>query len=583
MDKRFFICSVAQPGEGYEAENFARCRKFSGHFMHDATVHKGSFQKVRPGDVAILKFQNRLVAYGEVVLVASDKSIHELGDWNYRIIVERWIWHNPNNFSAGIDKYGVSWHVEDGDQYAVIKQISTGYALERCGKINSRSALYQKLLNMVKMDKFVSLLEANKNIILHGAPGTGKTHLAKEIANAMDAEVEIVQFHPNYDYTDFVEGLRPVRDGVDGEIGFELRPGIFRKFCERALKNLIDSKKKIDELKNEHTIERLYATLIDLIRDGDVRTIKQRSNKELYVEVSSRDNILVRAIDGPAARQVSLDRIIRLAEVYKSPKALQKVTNKEIVGAIGGCNASAFWAVLNKLYKLKDEGKKASLLSTDMDLPVDSVTIKRKNFVLIIDEINRAEISKVFGELFFSIDPGYRGIEGKVLTQYSNLIEEPTPFDYVVNNGEKGWFFVPENVYIIGTMNDIDRSVDRMDFAMRRRFAFKEIDAASSGEMLDYPKAWGEFMPETDTVNLLKKKMHALNKALTGPEVGLSKEYMIGGAYFLKYSLYKDKDEEEAFSSLWEYHLAPLLAEYLRGMDDDGCKFNFLKSQYDAN
>ena len=100
--------------------------------------------------------------------------------------------------------------------------------------------------------------------------------------------------------------------------------------------------------------------------------------------------------------------------------------------------------------------------------------VSEKKFVFIIDEINRGEISKIFGELFFSIDPGYRGVKGKVQTQYQNLITEDDPF--------KDGFFIPENVYIIGTMNDIDRSVECMDFAMRRRFTFKEITAEESAK-----------------------------------------------------------------------------------------------------
>ena len=88
-----------------------------------------------------------------------------------------------------------------------------------------------------------------------------------------------------------------------------------------------------------------------------------------------------------------------------------------------------------------------------------------KKFIFVIDEINRGEISKIFGELFFSIDPGYRGEKGRIKTQYQNLVDDKDVF-------AKG-FYIPENVYIIGTMNDIDRSVESMDFAMRRRFAFE--------------------------------------------------------------------------------------------------------------
>ena len=98
---------------------------------------------------------------------------------------------------------------------------------------------------------------------------------------------------------------------------------------------------------------------------------------------------------------------------------------------------------------------------------------KIKKYVFVIDEINRGEISKIFGELFFSIDPSYRGISGAVKTQYSNM-----------ESGSER-FFIPDNVFIIGTMNDIDRSVDTFDFAMRRRFRFIEIKANENVEMLE--------------------------------------------------------------------------------------------------
>ena len=186
-------------------------------------------------------------------------------------------------------------------------------------------------------------------------------------------------------------------------------------------------------------------------------------------------------------------------------------------------------------------------------------------------------ISKIFGELFFSIDPGYRGIAGRVETQYQNLIEDGDAF--------KDGFYVPENVYIIGTMNDIDRSVESMDFAMRRRFAWKEITAKSRQSMLDEDDAWKPYgKPSPDIVAEMKVRMDNLNAAIVdqyGDEdlrnkdkIGLTKAYQIGAAYFLKYVLYNN------FEELWTNHLEGLLYEYLRGKPNINEKIERLHQAY---
>lgn len=162
-------------------------------------------------------------------------------------------------------------------------------------------------------------------------------------------------------------------------------------------------------------------------------------------------------------------------------------------------------------------------------------------FVFIIDEINRGEISKIFGELFFSIDPGYRGEKGKVQTQYQNLVEDGDVF--------KDGFFVPENVYIIGTMNDIDRSVESMDFAMRRRFAWHEVTAEESAKNMGLNEE-------------LTKRMTRLNEVISNTE-GLGSAYHVGGSFFLKV-----QNEEMTADSLWNLNLKSLMKEYLRGLPD---------------
>ncbi len=172
---------------------------------------------------------------------------------------------------------------------------------------------------------------------------------------------------------------------------------------------------------------------------------------------------------------------------------------------------------------------------------MDRVTAK--NYVFIIDEINRGEISKIFGELFFAIDPGYRGERGAVATQYSNLHVDPTRK-----------FYLPPNVYIIGTMNDIDRSVDSFDFAMRRRFRFIQLQASDQEGILDN-------LDDPTIRAEAHRRMLSLNRAIVQVE-DLNENYEIGPAYFLKLN-------SIGFNQLWTDYLAPLLLEYVQGMNNE--------------
>lgn len=343
---------------------------------------------------------------------------------NYKMSTVRiTLWDEINQIELETDK---SYDVENFDLFSdnppneYFKQFYDDYIIYIK---EVKSMVENKIVN-----EMTEKLLKSKNIILRGAPGTGKSYLAKQIASKIIGEsteeiesseqFEFVQFHPNYDYTDFVEGIRPIIN--NGDMGFKLKSGVFKTFCDNARKAQIN---------------------YDVIEDGE--------KYENYIENEN----------------------------------------------------------------------------------------KIKKYVFVIDEINRGEISKIFGELFFSIDPSYRGISGAVKTQYSNM-----------ESGSER-FFIPDNVFIIGTMNDIDRSVDTFDFAMRRRFRFIEIKANENVEMLEILE---------DKKEEAITRMVSLNNVISQVE-GLDSNYHIGAAYFLKLKYLN-------YEELWEDYLEPLLADYITGM-----------------
>ena len=359
-----------------------------------------------------------------------------------------------------------------------------------------------------KYQKYIDLLETNKNLILTGAPGTGKTFMAKAIAEEMGAEVGFVQFHPSYDYTDFVEGLRPINH--DNVVGFERKDGAFKEFCAEAL-NIRDTT-NFDEC-----IDKLFDSV----------------GEEIFL------------LETPTGKQFGLSRSARGNLRLHTGKELKEsgvITKKDLRAEYSGIPTFKWW-------KGYYQGI-ITYLTNNYNLINDSNIIEDNTpHVFIIDEINRGEISKIFGELFFSIDPGYRGKEGRVNTQYQNMIENDDVF--------KEGFFVPEIVYIIGTMNDIDRSVESMDFAMRRRFAWQEVTAEES--YVNMIENDAEFTGIKDEI---KARMFNLNNAIAKTE-GLNESYQIGAAYFRKYLDYQYEDNP--FECLWNNHLKGLLFEYLRG------------------
>lgn len=482
-------------------------------------------------DVKVSVFRN-ILKIGDIVVVRNGKTpialVEVIGDYEYE--------DNPNE---ELDWFKNRRKVKVLDYYKTEYDFYIHQAmrtLTRCSDLKTKTSQviinwYKKIVMEQNMNDFINLLKESKNLILTGAPGTGKTYLAKEIAKQMigvktdkeladSGQFAFVQFHPSYDYTDFVEGLRPTQPDENGNIGFELKDGVFKEFCKKALEGRIDN------------FENSWNNLLNLVRDNLAKKQLTKIGSWEY-SLSTKDSLKYSSIDTPSGYTFTITKQ-NVYNAYQDKKARP---------------SGAFQKEMEEVVKFM---KKNCGLKNYQQVKAS----QNKNYIFVIDEINRGEISKIFGELFFSIDPGYRGVKGRVLTQYANLIDEGDVF--------KGGFYVPENVYIIGTMNDIDRSVESFDFAMRRRFTWEEITSKDSVKNMKLPDE-------------IKGKMENLNKKISSIE-GLNSSYHIGGAYFLDSE--GNAINEDKMEDVWKLRLRPLLKEYLRGMPDSENLLNDLENVY---
>ena len=204
----------------------------------------------------------------------------------------------------------------------------------------------------------------------------------------------------------------------------------------------------------------------------------------------------------------------------------------------------------------KEHIKKENVSGEDSEKKIDLEKIPK--FLFIIDEINRAEISKVLGEIMFCLDADYRGDKGQIATQYASLATDESFFIHKENDK----FFIPSNVYIIGTMNDIDRSVEVFDFALRRRFAWHEITAK---DVMDKVLTEMHIAKELggDYEDYLKRIL-VLNDAITDT-LKLNRHYHLGPSYFAKIKLYMDHGYNTAREEVWNNHISQILNEYVKG------------------
>jgi 5-methylcytosine-specific restriction protein B len=328
----------------------------------------------------------------------------------------------------------------------------------------------QKLIKLIGIQEIVmeNTIKHSLNTIFYGPPGTGKTYhtvlraaeiIENRIIDSYDQalaiykaklhdQIEFITFHQNYSYEDFVQGLRPDTD-KDGQLSFEKRDGIFKIISDRALKNLNDSKKSSNQIYALNSFKNALENLKDQIIESETPLYINDTAYITAVEEDafrySADNWNSKDKDFNGFRMKFSDLEVFFEENITGRQQIKDLVN---ISGLAKQHATYFFKVFQKV---------KSMMQTDDNV---SNFVEQKNYVLIIDEINRANISRVFGELITLIEPDKRS-------------HGDFPIEARLPSGDL--FIVPSNLYIIGTMNTADKSIALLDIALRRRFEFEAM------------------------------------------------------------------------------------------------------------
>lgn len=411
------------------------------------------------------------------------------------------------------------------------------------------------------------------NQIFFGPPGTGKTyHTVNEALKVVgidtseltrtqikqefdkklkEGQIVFTTFHQSMSYEEFIEGIKPVDPKDDEEIlTYKVEPGVFKRLSIEASFNIarLGMSKEVSETLDFSNLYDMFIEEIQekLINNEEVK-IKTKSGGTVLIDsISQQGNIIIKHHNGTRTYTVSKPRLTKLQSSITSLDNVSNI-NDEFREVIGGSNSSAYWSVLNaikqitKRVKVKTE-EKTYAFEDKVEVvkkmnKVDFTNVKGKNYVLIVDEINRGNVSQIFGELITLIEADKR--LGK-----DEALEVSLPYS-------KEKFGVPPNLYIIGTMNTADRSVEALDTALRRRFSFTEMPPRYDLSGLDYEFAG------VKGFEILRKINRRIEKLL-------DRDHLIGHSYFLLNEEEKLNPEPKLLDSFYR-NIIPLLQEYFFG------------------
>lgn len=441
-----------------------------------------------------------------------------------------------------------------------------------------------------------------RNIILYGPPGTGKTYrtvrralqviLGPEKLEGLSdkgllplfrehqarGQIEFVTFHQAYGYEEFVEGIRPVLDqGADAQVRYAIHDGVFKRIALRAA---------AEGLRTENTqpdFEELWDQLVRDLGSEGTRIVKSLSGKTYQLSLSSQgsiwstpcqvdaENNLLSVEEGhqTASRENTFLYWKHRQELGPDPKQFTYEKTTQLFarekGGTGGNHYTALLLVYTQILELSRVAgaRKAELIdrtarvqqALDKPGPTTSFSFSARSpqYVLIIDEINRGNMSKILGELITLLEPDKR------LAARNEL---KLPLSYTPQHR----FAVPPNLHVLGTMNTADRSIALMDVALRRRFTFEELmpDAGVIRTVL------AERVTSNALIELVTDVFEALNDRI---RFLYDRDHQLGHSYFLEVT------DLDSLRQVFLDRIVPMLQEYFYGAWDKicivlGCPYN---------